>query len=64
MCVAPATCPATIREFVIFLSARPAKGFPLAVEIDISTMHLVRSVSDPEDVAWDAEDGRMMCRPS
>lgn len=64
MCVAPATCPATMREFVMFFNARPAKGWPLAVDMDISTMHLLRSVRDPEDVAWAAEDGRMMCRPS
>jgi hypothetical protein len=53
-----------MREFVMFFSARPAKGFPLAVEMDMSTMHLVRSVRDPEDVACDADDGKMMCRPS
>lgn len=48
----------------MFFSARPAKGFPLAVDMDISTMHFLRSIRDPEDVAWAAEDGRMMCRPS
>ena len=29
----------------------------------MSTMHLLRLVKEPEDVAREAEEGRMMCRP-
>lgn len=51
-----------INEFVMFFRARPAKGVPSAVGADISTMQPFKLVRDPDEVARDAEDGRMMCR--
>lgn len=52
-----------INELFIFLKASPAKGAPLAVGTDISTMHLLSLVTEPDEVARDADEGRMMCRP-
>lgn len=43
---------------------RPAKGLPLAVGVLMSTMHLCSMDKVPELVAWLADDGRMMCKPS
>jgi hypothetical protein len=60
MCAAPATLPAMIRDCLIFFRARPAKGAPFAVGADISTMHLLSAVKEPEAVAREAEDGRMI----
>jgi hypothetical protein len=51
-----------IKELVIFFRARPANGAPSVVGADISTMHLLNLVREPDDVAREAEVGRMMCR--
>jgi hypothetical protein len=57
---APATCPAIIRELLTFFNARPANGAPFAVGTDMSTIHLFILVIEPEDVAREAEEGRIM----
>lgn len=51
-----------IKELVIFFMAKPANGAPSAVGADMSTMHLLNLVSEPDEVAREAEVGRMMCR--
>jgi hypothetical protein len=63
ICAAPATCPAMMRDPLIFFKASPAKGVLFAVGTDMSTIHLLSLVKEPEDVARDAEEGRMMWRP-
>jgi hypothetical protein len=63
MCAAPATSPAMIREFPIFLNESPANGAPFDVGTDMSTIQFLRFVNEPEEVACAAEEGRMMCRP-
>jgi hypothetical protein len=63
MCAAPATCPAMIKELFMFFSVMPANDAPCSVGIDISTMLLVRLVRELEDVAWEAEEGKMIWRP-
>ena len=63
ICAAPATCPTTISDDWIFCNVRPANGVPLEVGSDISTMHRLSFVREPDDVARDAEEGSIMCRP-
>ena len=46
----------------MFFSVRPAKGAPSLVGADISTMHPRNLVRDPDEVAREADDGRMICR--
>jgi hypothetical protein len=46
-----------------FLIARPGKAEPEDVGIDISMIQFLRSVRLPEEVARDAEDGRIICSP-
>jgi hypothetical protein len=45
-----------------FLIARPGNAEPSVVGIDMSIMQPLRSVRLPDEVARDAEDGKMMCR--
>lgn len=45
----------------MFLIVKPANGSPSTVGIDMSTTHRRRFVSEPDDVACAAEDGRIMC---
>jgi hypothetical protein len=52
-----------ISEFVMFFKARPANGAPSVVGADISTMHPFNLVREPDEVAREADEGRMMCRP-
>jgi hypothetical protein len=52
-----------MRLLATFLIARPGNAAPEAVGIDMSIMQLLRSVRLPEEVARDADDGKMMCRP-
>lgn len=47
----------------MFFNARPANGAPDTVETDMSTMQRLRSVKEPEEVACDADGGRMICSP-
>jgi len=47
----------------MFFKARPANGAPFVVGTDMSTMHLFRLVMEPEEVAREADEGRMMWRP-
>jgi hypothetical protein len=62
ICAAPATWPEIMSERLILFSIRPANGAPLAVGTDMSTMQPASFVREPEDVACDADDGRMMWR--
>jgi hypothetical protein len=52
-----------ISEFLISFKARPAKGAPSAVGTDVSTIHLFSFVREPDEVAREADTGRMICRP-
>jgi hypothetical protein len=52
-----------MREPLMFFNASPAKGALFAVGTDMSTIHLLSLVKEPEEVARDAEEGRMMWRP-
>jgi hypothetical protein len=63
ICAAPATCPATINDLLISFNVRPANGAPLVVGTDISTMQLLSFVTAPEEVALEADEGRIMCSP-
>lgn len=45
----------------MFLRARLAKGPPVAVGMDMSTMQWRREVRLPEEVAWEALEGKIMC---
>jgi len=47
----------------MFFNARPAKGAPFVEGTDISTIHLFICVIEPEAVALDAEEGRIICSP-
>jgi hypothetical protein len=49
-----------MRDPLMFFNIRPAKGALFAVGTDISTIHLLSLVNDPEDVAREAEEGKMM----
>jgi hypothetical protein len=49
-----------IKDRLIFFNAIPAKGAPLAVGTDISTIHSVSLANVPEDVAREAVEGRMI----
>jgi hypothetical protein len=49
-----------MREPLMFFSASPAKGALFAVGTDISTMHRLSLVNEPDDVALEAEEGRIM----
>jgi hypothetical protein len=49
-----------MRDPLMFFNIRPAKGALFAVGTDISTIHLLSLVKDPEDVAREAEEGKMM----
>ena len=64
ICIAPLTDPQTSRLDLIFLIVKPANGSPSIVGIDMSTTHRRRFVSEPDDVACAAEDGRIMCWPT
>ena len=65
MCIAPATWPQTMSEFLMFLRYKAAKGAPFAVGGERSTMHLRRFDTVPElVVAWEADGGRMTWRSS
>jgi hypothetical protein len=44
----------------MFFNARPANGALFAVGTDMSTTHLFSLVRDPEEVAREAEEGRIM----
>ena len=63
ICTAPLTDPQTSRLDLIFLIVNPANGSPSTAGIDISTTHRRRFVSELDEVACAAEDGRMMCWP-
>jgi hypothetical protein len=52
-----------MREFLIFFNARPANGAPFVVGTDMSTIHLFSLVIEPDAVARDADEGRIMWRP-
>jgi len=54
ICAAPATWPATMSDFLMFFSVRAAKGAPWLVGTDMSTMHPVRFVSEPDDGQYHA----------
>lgn len=56
----PFTRPATIRLLLMFLRTRPGNGAPVAVGMDMSTIHRFKSVKLPAAVALAADDGRMM----
>ena len=64
MCTAPLTDPQTSRLDLIFLIVKPANGSPSTVGIDMSITHRRRFVSEPDEVACAAEDGRIMCWPA
>lgn len=44
----------------MFFRAKPANGAPSAVGTDMSTIHLSIFVIEPDDVACEAEEGRMI----
>ena len=48
-------------ESETFLRVRPANGCAVAVGTDMSITHLLRLDKVPEVVAWEAEEGRMIC---
>ena len=47
----------------MLFNARPANGAPDTVGTDISTIQRLRSVKEPEEVACEADGGRMICNP-
>ena len=63
MCAGPETWPQMINDSLMFLRVRPAKGPPLDVGCDMSTMQWRRFDSVPEVVVCEADVGRMMCAP-
>jgi hypothetical protein len=63
MWAGPETWPQMINDSLMFLRVRPAKGPPLDVGCDMSTMQWRRFDSVPEVVVCEADVGRMICAP-
>jgi hypothetical protein len=61
ICAAPSTFPQTNKLSLMLFTMRLAKGAPLAVGTDMSTIQCFKFVNVPPEVARDALDGSMIC---